>query len=105
MEKTPTPERRETMKVHRLKVQTEAQLRQTQDQMYEEARTGKRNFYGLLELATNPVTIITAIHKVKANAGRNTPGSDGQRMRDILTKDYDEVIHLVQQAFQNYQTA
>lgn len=90
------------MKVHRLKVQTEAQLRQTQDQMYEEARAGKRNFYGLLELATNPVTIITAIHKVKANAGRNTPGSDGQRMYDLLTLGYDEVIQRVQQALLEY---
>ena len=91
------------MKVHRLKVETEAQLQQIQDQMYQDARDGKRNFYGLLELATNPVTIITAIHKVKANQGRNTPGSDGQRMRDILTMDYEEVIQQVQQAFLDYQ--
>jgi len=93
------------MKVHRLEVETEGHLQQVLDQMYQEASNGKRNFYGLLELATNPVTIITAIHKVKANKGRNTPGSDGQRIRDILTKDYDEGIHLVQQAFQNYQPA
>jgi RNA-directed DNA polymerase len=90
------------MKVHRLEVKTETHLRQTQDQMYEEARSGKRNFYGLLELATNALTIITAIHKVKANAGRNTPGSDGQRMQDILTMDYEEVIQRVHQAFLEY---
>jgi group II intron reverse transcriptase/maturase len=70
--------------------------------MYQEAREGKRNFYGLLELATNPVTIITAIHRVKANKGRNTPGSDKKRMRDILNMDYEEVIQLVQQAIQDY---
>lgn len=90
------------MKVHRLKVETEAQFQQVQDQMYQEARNGKRNFYGLLELVTNPVTIMTAIHRVKANKGRNTPGSDGKRMRDILSMDYDEVIQLVQQAILDY---
>src|SRR5437660_1888204 len=95
-------ERRRAMKVHRLKVETEAQVQQVQDQMYQEARDGKRNFYGLLELAINPVTIITAIHRVKANKGRNTPGSDRKRMRDILDMDYDEVIHMVQQALLDY---
>lgn len=90
------------MKVQRLNVKTETQLQQVQDQMYQEARNGKRNFYGLLELATNPITIITAIHRVKANKGGNTPGSDGKRMRDILEMDYDEVIQQVQQAFQEY---
>ena len=90
------------MKVQRLKVETEAQLQHVQDQMYQEARNGERNFYGLLELVTNPVTIITAIHRVKANKGRNTPGSDGKRMRDILSMDYAEVIHLVQQAILDY---
>jgi RNA-directed DNA polymerase len=90
------------MKVHRLKVETEAQYQEVQDQMYQEAKTGKRNFYGLLELATNPVTIITAIHRIKANKGRNTPGSDAKRMRDILTMNYEEVIQLVQQALRDY---
>jgi RNA-directed DNA polymerase len=90
------------MKVHRLKVETEAHFQQIRDQMYQEARNGKRNFYGLLELVTNPVTIITAIHRVKANKGRNTPGSDGKRIRDILSMGYEEVIQLVQQAIQDY---
>jgi RNA-directed DNA polymerase len=93
------------MKVHRLRVTTEQHIREVQDQMYQEARNGRRNFYGLLELATNPVTIITAIHRVKANRGRNTPGSDGKRMNDILKMGYDEVIQQVQQAFQDYHPA
>jgi len=91
-----------TVKVHRLKVETEAQLQQVRDKMYQEAQNGKRNFYGLVELATNPVTILTAIHRLKANRGRNTPGSDGERIRDILEKDYEEVIHKVQQALLHY---
>jgi len=90
------------MKVQRLKVETEAQFQHVQDQMYQQARNGKRNFYGLLELVSNPVTIMTAIHRVQANTGRNTPGSDGKRMRDILNLDYDEVMHLVQQAILDY---
>ena len=51
------------MKVQRLKVETEAQFQHVQDQMYQQAKNGKRNFYGLLELVTNPVTIMTAIHR------------------------------------------
>src|SRR5258708_18800559 len=98
-------ERGRTMKVHRLNVKTEAQLQQVQDQMYQEARNGKRNFYGLLELATNPVTIITAIHRIKANKGRNTPGSDGKRMNDILNMNYGEVIRMVKEATQDYHPA
>lgn len=90
------------MKVHRLKIETEAQYQEVRDQMYQEAKEGKRNFYGLLELATNPVTIITAIHRIKANKGRNTPGSDGKRIRDILTMNYEEVVQLVQQALKDY---
>ena len=95
-------ERRETRKVHRLEVQTEAQLRQTQDQLYEQARSWKRKFYGLLELPTHPVSFLTAIQKVNANAGRNTPGSDGQRRQDLLTMGYDEMIQQVQQALLEY---
>src|SRR5437764_7688428 len=90
------------MKVQRLKVETEAQFQQVQDQMYQQAKNGERNFYGLLELVSNPVTIMTAIHRVKANKGRNTPGSDGKRMRDILNMDYVEVMQLVQQAILDY---
>lgn len=90
------------MKVQRLKVETETQLQEIRDQIYQEARDGKRNFYGLLELVTNPVTIITAIHRVKANKGRNTPGSDGKRMNDLLNMEYQEVIQLVQKAIQDY---
>src|SRR2546421_10837117 len=90
------------MKVHRLEVETEGHLQQVLDQMYQEASNGKRNFYGLLELATNPVAIITAIHRVKANKGRNTPGSDGKRMDDLLNMNYEETIQLVKGAIQDY---
>ena len=45
------------MKVHRLKVETEAQLQQVRDKMYQEAQNGKRNFYGLVELATSTLPL------------------------------------------------
>jgi group II intron reverse transcriptase/maturase len=93
------------MKVHRLKVQTETQFQAVRDLMYQEAKRGKRNFYGLLELATNPVTILTAIHTMKANTGSNTPGSDRQKIKDLLSKDYDTVMHQVQEALLQYHPA
>jgi RNA-directed DNA polymerase len=90
------------MKVHRLKMETDSDLRRIQDRLYSEAKDGKRNFYGLLELATSPATIITAIHNIKANKGSNTPGPDGQRMKDILKMGHEEVILLFQAKLKNY---
>lgn len=91
------------MKVHRLKVQTEAQFQAVRDVMYQEAYRGKRDFYGLLELAANPVTILTAIHTMKANRGSFTPGSDRQYINDILRTDYQTVLQQVQEALAQYQ--
>lgn len=91
------------MKVHRLKVQTEAQFQAVRDLLYHEARRGDRNFYGLLELATNPVTILTAIHTMKANRGSHTPGSDRRQINDILSQDYHTVMQQVQAALTQYQ--
>ncbi|TPH19043.1 hypothetical protein EGH09_06930 [Brevibacillus laterosporus] len=90
------------MKVHRLKMETDSDLRRIQDQLYSEAKSGKRNFYGLLELATSPATIISAIHKIKANKGSETSGPDGQRMKDILKMEHDEVINLFQGKLSEY---
>ncbi|MCF8568309.1 hypothetical protein LLE49_26665 [Alicyclobacillus tolerans] len=90
------------MKVHRLEIKTERQLQDALDVMYMEAKSGKRNFYGLLELARNPITIVTAIHKIKGNRGSNTPGVDGKRINDILQKDFKEVLALVQEQLDSY---
>ncbi|MFF2532235.1 group II intron reverse transcriptase/maturase [Brevibacillus sp. NPDC058079] len=60
-------------------------------------------FKGLMEIAASEVVILTAIHKIKANKGSNTPGSDGKVMRDdYLHGDYDSVIRTVQGHFKFY---
>ena len=57
----------------------------------------------LLELMVSETTILTAIHRIKANKGSRTAGSDHKLMKvDILQKDYPKVIKLVQENFQNY---
>ena len=96
------PKGRGPMKVHRLEIKTERQLQDALDGMYMEAKSGKRNFYGLLELARNPITIVTAIHKIKGNRGSNTPGVDGKRINDILQKDFEQVLALVQEQLDSY---
>jgi group II intron reverse transcriptase/maturase len=55
-----------------------------------------------LEIAKSEVTIITAIHKIKANHGSNTPGTDGVEIPDILEKQYPEVIKMVRTALDDY---
>ncbi|MEF2246446.1 group II intron reverse transcriptase/maturase [Paenibacillus sp. IITD108] len=90
------------MKVHRLKMDTDSDLKRIQEQIFSEAKEGKRSFYGLLELATSPAAIITAIHKIKANQGSNTPGPDGQRIKDILKMEHEEVIKIFQNKLSNY---
>ncbi|MDP4095908.1 reverse transcriptase domain-containing protein, partial [Paenibacillus sp. P96] len=57
---------------------------------------------GLIEIMSSETAILTAIHKLKSNHGSETPGTDGQRMRDILESDYERVIAGVQSAFGNY---
>jgi RNA-directed DNA polymerase len=58
---------------------------------------------GLLEIISSETVILTAIHKLKGNRGSNTPGSDGQRIREaILERGYAEVINEIQDSFVNY---
>jgi group II intron reverse transcriptase/maturase len=87
---------------------TEDEFRRLQDELYrltKEAIAGDDlpRFKGLVEIASSETVILTAIHKIKANKGSQTPGSDGQTMREnILEKDYQEVISRVQEAFRDY---
>ena len=60
-------------------------------------------FKGLFEVASSKTAIISAIHKVKANKGSKTAGSDNIVIEDILTKDLEEVVRLVQLTMNNYQ--
>lgn len=36
----------------------------------------------MLEIISAEATILSAIHKIKANKGSGTPGTDGQSLRD-----------------------
>lgn len=90
-------------------LKTEQEFQDKQDELYKKTiegikQTGKSPGHkDLLELMASETTIITAIHRIKANKGSRTAGSDHKLMKpDILQKDYPEVIHLVQESFLNY---
>ena len=81
---------------------SERELREKLDFIYEKSKSGS-SFYGILEVASNEVTIITAIHAIKSNSGANTAGVDRRKMDRYLQMDRNKLISLVQGAFQNYQ--
>ena len=86
---------------------SENELRITLDLLYASTKKmvndGKPPaFKGLLEIIQSDVVILTAIHNIKNNHGKNTPGSDGWVMNDILQKQYDEVLELVKNQLVQY---
>lgn len=87
---------------------TESELRIILDQLYAESKASSENgekpsFRGLLELISAEPTILTAIHNIKANKGSQTAGSDKKKMQeDILEKEYQSVISMVQNALKCY---
>lgn len=81
---------------------SERELREKLDFIYEKSKSGS-SFHGILEVASNEVTIITAIHAIKSNSGANTAGVDRRKMNRYLQMDRNKLISLVQSAFQNYQ--
>jgi retron-type reverse transcriptase len=82
-------------------VHSETELRETLDQLYEASKQGK-SFTGILELAMCEITIITAIHNIKANDGAHTPGADRMEIDNYLQMPYKRTIGLVQSAFRRY---
>lgn len=58
---------------------SERELREKLDFIYEKSKSGS-SFYGILEVASNEVTIIMAIHAIKSNSGANTAGVDRRKM-------------------------
>lgn len=93
---------------NKLNPKSENDLRTVIDTLYAESKRAIENddlprFKGLLEIMSAETTILKAIHKIKANRGSNTPGSDGEEMREnILEKDYEEIIVRVQNGLLNY---
>lgn len=87
---------------------TEDEFRKLQDELYRLSKEaiGEEDlprFKGLIEIASSETVILTAIHKIKANKGSKTPGSDDETMREhFLEKDYHGVISRVQDAFKDY---
>lgn len=88
---------------------TESELKEVLDKLYAETKecietNDLPRFKGLLEIISSVPNILSAIHKIKANRGSQTAGSDGLKMRDsILERDYQEIIRLVQDSLNNYQ--
>ncbi|MCT1402883.1 group II intron reverse transcriptase/maturase [Paenibacillus sp. p3-SID867] len=87
---------------------TELELRDILDKLFAETRdkiisNDLPRFKGLLEIISSEPNILSAIHKIKANKGSQTAGSDGKKMRDsILERDYQEIILLVRENLTNY---
>lgn len=89
------------MKVNRLEINSEQQLRNTLDKIYENAKNGKQ-FYGLLELIKNEQVILTAIHNIKSNKGSQTAGINGNTIDYFLQLPKNECIKMIRKKFDNY---
>lgn len=86
---------------------SEAELRTIFDNLYAEAKTNfdnrvENDFRGLLEVIASEVNIVLAIHEIKTNKGSITPGTDGNNINSILTKEYKSVINEVQKSLKHY---
>jgi len=80
---------------------TESDLKAFQDLLYEKAGQGIA-FTGLLEAMVNEVTIVTAIHNMKANKGSQTAGVDGATIDKYLQMPKEQLFRLIQTNFANY---
>ncbi len=87
----------------------ETELRQILDKLYKISKEayekgGRPAFKGLVEIMASEVTIMTAIHNIKANHGSETPGVDGKKMRrNYLQRPYEEIVKEVKGAFEFYE--
>lgn len=80
------------MKVNKLNVGNERELRDCLDSLYTKAKE-KEDFFGLLELITNKETFLTAIHNIKSNKGSKTAGIDRKIVDDYLKMDKVNKVH------------
>ncbi|MFX3637306.1 MAG: group II intron reverse transcriptase/maturase [Candidatus Pristimantibacillus sp.] len=87
---------------------SETELRSVLDTLFDSTRQSMTEglsprFKGLLDIVASDVNILTAIHKVKANKGSKTPGTDDENIRtDILEKEYPDVITRVKASLLDY---
>lgn len=87
---------------------SESEFRNIQDHLYAKTIQSLEGgepprFKGLLEVISSEAVILTAIHKIKANKGSETAGSDGETMRtNFLEENFEEVMDRVKSSFKNY---
>lgn len=80
---------------------SESELKEKLDFIFAKSKEGK-SFTGIMEVAFNEITIITAIHNIKANKGSNTPGVDNNKIDKYLQMDREELIQLISSKAFNY---
>ncbi len=85
----------------RYRIESETDLRNSLDNLYEKSKEGK-SFNGLLEMIMNEHTIITAVHDIKSNKGSKTPGIDGKIIDDYLQMSREELLELVKKHLTSY---
>ena len=90
------------------KLDNESDLRNILDDFYAKAKQAIEQgtlpkFKNLLEISKSEPVILTAIHNIKRNHGSMTAGTDGKTIRDVLEKQYPEVIQMVHNNLDNYQ--
>jgi RNA-directed DNA polymerase len=81
---------------------SETELKKKLDFIYGQSRKGK-NFHGIVEVAFNEVTIITAIHNIKSNKGAKTAGIDKAKIDKYLQIEKDKLIRLIKNTVKHYQ--
>lgn len=89
---------------------SETELKQLLDELYcmskDKYEKGERpSFKGLLEIIQSEEVILSAIHKIKANKGSKTRGTDDETIVDILQDDYETVIRRIRKSFLAYNPA
>lgn len=80
---------------------SEAELKRNLDYIYDQSKKGK-SFHGIMEVAFNEVTIVTAIHNIKSNKGAKTAGIDEKTINNYLQMDKDELTGLIKREVKNY---
>jgi group II intron reverse transcriptase/maturase len=80
---------------------SETELKEKLDYIYSQSKLGKV-FHGILEVAANKATIVTAIHKIKSNKGAMTAGIDKQNIDRYLQMDTEKLVSLIQSSLYSY---
>lgn len=89
------------MKVNRIEIVNETQLRNMLDRIYKSASEGEK-FFNILELIQNEQVALTAIHNIKSNKGSKTAGIDGKTVDYFLQLPKEECIMMILDSFNNY---